>query len=98
MRRRRSLLNSFTLIELLVVTLVIALLLSILLVSIIQIKDHVRKIICANNLKQIGTFFVIMYNEDKKMVPKMIMTILIFIQIMLNQINYFYVQWIKKLY
>lgn len=62
--------KAFTLIELLVVIAIIALLLAILLPALTMIKEQGRRMVCATNLKSLGTGFEL-YSEsyDDKAIP-----------------------------
>ena len=61
--------SGFTLIELLVVIAIIALLLSILMPSLTKAKDHARRVVCMNNLKQQGVMTTMYMNDYKDFFP-----------------------------
>ncbi len=61
--------KAFTLIELLVVIAIIALLMSIVIPSLRKAKDHTRKVLCANNERQMSFAFMIYSNENSGYLP-----------------------------
>jgi len=62
--------NAFTLIELLVVISIIALLVSILLPALNEARSTARRIVCAANLKSMGTGFHTYCNSGKGILPR----------------------------
>lgn len=67
-KTRRSI--GFTLIELLVVISIIAILASILLPALSKARDSSRRIVCANNMKQMGTLLQLYLDDNQEYFPK----------------------------
>ena len=61
--------QGFTLIELLVVIAIIALLMAILMPALQKVKEQGKKIVCSNNLKQIGISFNMYGSENDNKLP-----------------------------
>jgi prepilin-type N-terminal cleavage/methylation domain-containing protein/prepilin-type processing-associated H-X9-DG protein len=59
----------FTLIELLVVVAIIAVLISMLLPALGSARETARKVVCMNNMKQIGTMFNFYLNDNNNRLP-----------------------------
>ncbi len=66
---RRKGRSGFTLIELLVVIAVIAVLMAILLPALQRAKEQAKRVICSNNLKQVGTSLHMYGNENDGKLP-----------------------------
>src|SRR5947207_6630179 len=67
--RRKSAQTAFTLTELLVVILIIALLIGLLLPALSRGRAAARAAKCLNNLRQIGTYYVMYADQNEDQVP-----------------------------
>jgi prepilin-type N-terminal cleavage/methylation domain-containing protein/prepilin-type processing-associated H-X9-DG protein len=63
--------TGFTLIELLVVVAIIAVLVAILLPALGNARDQARTNQCSSNLRQVGTFWMMYWNENRDYIPPM---------------------------
>ncbi len=63
--------KSFTLIELLVVVAIISVLVAVLLPALSQARDQAKANQCRSNLRQIGTFWMLYWNENHDYIPPM---------------------------